>query len=571
MNRMSANFLRFGAALALCALAAIAMPSCRFLHRGSPADIGLESVSTGTDLAVGARFAAAGDDLPKFFLKTLPDSGVVPVRVSIRNEGSSPILIHSANGMKIAAGFEGLALVENGRTHLPLSPRAVAERVLGTKKAGRFRMRGAASFVAGALFAPVEAFFMYSEVDIGRYYRPIFNKSFYPAFESGMMKPIRIAPGEERSGYLYFEFPGGARPDSCELLVRACLPQAAPRSIPGSSFMFSRDERAAAEIASDAERHGRGGEPGASSDACDALYGFLFMLGEAAGAGPHGLYLTRARELGAKSDSLWTLVTPVASKSASIADASSAGTIAACAVNFMAKGRVYLVRCGEKPALFEERSFTRTIRRVFVAAGGVFVVTEDAFCHRFDAVSGRWARGVKLGLDIDDTAVLDERLLAFSKAKGVSVFDASGSSPVERRKDAALRPAKRTVIGFLDGDLVLLTRGSSVRCDTLALLDADAMGEIGRGSLPGKVLAASSEGSNLIVQFENGTIVRIARGSGAVLSVSGAGYLPFEARALRAVPEGFIAIGEGGAFAAGAVGSFGPGIRGALELSVRVR
>ena len=217
--------------------------------------------------------------------------------------------------------------------------------MLGTKKAGRYRMRSATSFVAGTLFAPVGAFFMYTEVDVGRYYRPIFSKSFYPAFESGMMKPVRIEPGEERSGYLYFAIPAGARPDSCELLVRACLPQTAPRSLSGSSFMFSRDERAAA----------------------GAAQGFLFMLGEVAGAGSHGLYLARARALDAKSDPLWTFVTPVASKSASIADASSAGTLAACAVNFKAKGKVYLVRCGEKPALFEERSFTRKIRRVFVA------------------------------------------------------------------------------------------------------------------------------------------------------------------------------------------------------------
>ncbi|MCX5752008.1 MAG: hypothetical protein NTW97_00020 [Candidatus Krumholzibacteria bacterium] len=549
MNGTGAGFSRFVAALAACAFAASMMSSCRLPQRGSPADVGLESAPTGTDLAAAARFAIAGDDMPKSLLKAMPDSGIAAVRVTIRNEGSAPLLIHSANGMKLAAGFEGFALVGGGTTYLPLAPRAVAERVLGAKKAGRYRMRSASSFVAGTFIAPVGAFFMYSEVDVGRYYRPIFNKSFYPAFESGMMKPVKIAPGEERSGYLYFAIPEGARPDSCELLVRACLPQTALRSLPGSGFMFSRDERAAA----------------------DAAQGFLFMFGEVAGAGPHGLYLTPTRALDAKSDPLWTFVTPVAAKSASIADVSSDGTLAACAVNFQAKGKVYLVRCGEKPALLEEQTFTRTIRRVFVAGGGAFVVTEDAFCHYFDAASRRWARGVKLGIDIDGTAVLNDRLLAFSKAKGIALFDASGASPVARREDKPLRPARRTAIGLLGGDLVLLTRGSSVRCDTLALLDAGAMGEIGRGALPGKVRAASSDGSNLIMQFEDGTIVRIVRGSGAIFAVAEAGYLPFEARTLKAVPEGFIAVGEGGAFAAGPVGSFSPGVRGALELSIQVR
>ena len=549
MNGMRANLPRYAAVLAICAFSAFMTSSCRLLQRGSPADVGLTSAPTGTDLAAAARFAIVGDDLPKSLLKSLPDSGIVPVRVSIRNEGSAPLLIHSANGMEPAAGFEGFTLVANGTTYHPLAPKQVAERVLGTGKTGRYRMRSATSFVAGTLIAPVGAFFMYSEVDIGRYYRPIFKKSFYPAFESGMMKPARIEPGEERSGYLYFEIPGGAKPDSCELLVRACLPAAAPRSLSGTSFMFSRDDGAAATAAE----------------------GFLFMLGEAAGAGSHGLYLASAGSLDTKPDPLWSFLAPIASKSASIADASSAGTLAACAVNFKAKGSVYLVRCGEKPALLEEQSFTRPIRHVFVAAGGAFVVTEDAFCRYFDAASRRWARGVKLGMDIDDTAVLNERLLAFSKAKGISFFDASGASPLARRGDKPLRAARRAVIGPLGGDLALLTRGSSVRCDTLALLGTGDMEEIGGGALPGKVRAASSDGSNLVMQFEDGTIVRIARGPDGILAVAEAGYLPFEARTLKAVPEGFIAIGDAGSFAAGSVGSFDPGARSAVELSIQVR
>jgi hypothetical protein len=543
MNRNRANILRVAAALSLCALAAIVMPSCRLPQRGAPADIGLESAPTGTDLAVAARFATAGDDLPKFFLKTLPDSGVVPVRVSIRNGGSSPLLIHSANGMKLDAGFEGFALVDGGGKRLPLAPKEVAARALGAKKAGRYRMRGASSFVAGTLFAPVGAFFMYTEVDAGRYYRPIFGKSFYPALESGMMRPVRLAPGEERNGYLYFAFPRGARPDSCELVVRACMPPPAPRSIPGSSFMFTR-----------------GGAPG-----------YLFTIGGARSGSANGLFLQEIGPLVSKPDSPRTLVAPVAAKSASIADASAAGSLAACAVNFQSKGKVFLVSCDGTPALLEEKSFARKLRHVFVTARGALVVTEDAFCYYFDAASRRWTMGVKLGIEIDDTALVNDRLLAFSKGKGIAFFDASGGTPVDRMGEKPLRAAHRIAIGFLDGDLVLLSRGSSTRCDTLSLLDTDAMGEIGRGSLPGKVRAASSDGSNLVVQFEDGTIARIVRGSGSVFSVAEAGYLPFEALALAALPEGFAAIGEGGAFAAGAVGHYGPGTRGALELSVQVR
>jgi hypothetical protein len=240
--RTRVNVPRSAAVLALCAAAAVATPSCRLAQRGSPATLEMRAVSTGTGLAVAARFAIPGDDLPKYLLETMPDSGIVPVRIAVRNEGTSPLLIHSANGMKLAPGFEGCSLVDDGRVRAPLPPRTVAERVLG-KGAGRYRMRGATSFVAGSFIAPIEAFYIYSEIDVGRYYRPIFGKSFYPAFESGMMKPVRIEPGEERSGYLYFAMPGGAKPDSCELLVRACLPQETPRTLAGSGFVFSREER----------------------------------------------------------------------------------------------------------------------------------------------------------------------------------------------------------------------------------------------------------------------------------------------------------------------------------------
>jgi hypothetical protein len=545
--RTRVNVPRSAAVLALCAAAAVATPSCRLAQRGSPATLEMRAVSTGTGLAVAARFAIPGDDLPKYLLETMPDSGIVPVRIAVRNEGTSPLLIHSANGMKLAPGFEGCSLVDDGRVRAPLPPRTVAERVLG-KGAGRYRMRGATSFVAGSFIAPIEAFYIYSEIDVGRYYRPIFGKSFYPAFESGMMKPVRIEPGEERSGYLYFAMPGGAKPDSCELLVRACLPQETPRTLAGSGFVFSREER-----------------PSSDSTGC-----LLFKIGDVAGGG-RGLYFARLDAAGTNADPAWRFVAPIGSKSAVVADVSNAGTFAACGVDFTGKSKVFLVRCGESPTLVAEKSLPRKIRRVFAADGAAFVVTTDAFCRAFNEASGTWTRGVKLGIDIDGTALLGDRLLAFSKSKGVLFFDASPDSPLVRLGEKPLRKAKREAIGLLDGALVLLTRGSGVRSDTLALFDTGAMGEIGRRSLPGKVVAASADGSNLIVQFEDGTAARIVRGSGAPFALAGAGFLPFEARTLRAVPGGLLAVGEDGAFAAGPIKSFNPGARGALELSVPVR
>ncbi len=542
MIRMNVKLARAAASIALLVFAALVGPSCNYFKRG-PKDVGLPSAPTGTDLDVAARFAVEGDDVPDYFLKAMPDSGVVPVRVTVRNAGSTPLVIHCGNGMDLGEGFEGFALLMNGVPRIPLSPKEAARWFLGPGKANGFKMRGSSAFVAGTFVPAVELYFVYAEADVGRRYRPLFGKSFYPGFESGMMKPVLLEPGGERGGYLYFEMPPGARPDSLELLVRACVPRTVQRSLPGTSFMFTRGD----------------GEMS------------LFMIGEQPGAASRGLYVAGAGALEPASEGAWTFVAPVSAKTAVIADASSTGSIAACAVNFQSKSKVFIVRRGEKPELLEEKLFTRKIDRVHVGAGGVFVMAEEAFCHRYNMATGAWSPGVKLGNDIDDTGIIGDSIFAFSKARGISFWDASGGVPVAHRRDKALRPAKRSAVGLLDGALVILTRGKSVRPDTLALIDTGAMGEIGRSALPGKVLAASTNGSNLVLQLQDGTLVRIVRGRGGLFSLEEGGALPFEARSLAAHAGGFVAVGDGGAFAAGSVRSFVPGARGLLDVTVPVR
>ncbi len=542
MIGMNAKLARAAASIALLVFAALAAPSCNYFKRG-PKDLLLEAPSAGAGLAVAARFAVEGDDVPDFFLYAMPDSGVVPVRVTVRNDGASPLVIHTGNGMGLGAGFEGFTLAAGGAERAALAPKEAARRFLNPGDADKFRMRSSSAFVAGTFVPPVELYFIYTEADVGRQYRPLFGKSFYPGFESGMMKHVRLEAGEERGGYLYFASPRGAQPDSCELLVRASVPRAAQRPLPGVGFMFTRGD----------------GEP------------LLFMFGEPSGAGSRGIYLARAGELESESGPAWSFIAPVNAKTAVIADASRSGSLAACAVNFQAKGKLFLVRCGENPALLEEKKFGRKIDRVYVGTGGVFVMTEGAFCHRYDVSSGSWSPGVKLGNDIDDTVLAGDSLLAFSKARGISFWNAAGDVPVAHLGDKALRRAKRSAVGPIDGALVILTKGKSVRADTLGLLDMGALGEIGRGALPGKAIAAATDGSSLVLQFQDGTIARIVRGAGEIFSMVEAGYLPFEARALAARPGGFIAVGDGGAFAAGSVRSFVPGSSGVLELSVPVR
>jgi hypothetical protein len=536
MNVENATRARLVAALALCLAAAFPISSCRLGTRGSLSDVGMKGEPTGTELAVSARFVTADDDVSGFFKKLMPDSGITPVRVAIRNDGDATLLIHSANGMDVGTPFEGLSLVAGGTTYLPVHPKDA-----------------------------VALYLVYNEVDIGRYYRPLFGKSIFRALEDGMFEPVRLEPGQERTGYLYFAIPRGARPDSCELVVRASVSSGTPYSLTGSHFTLSRDEFPffSAEGGEDQSK--------ANISSCDAPYGYLFALAEDAGTPVKGLYLARVRSLDPESDSLWTRMSDVSSKSAAIADATCLGSLAACAVNFKSKSRVYFLQCGEDPRAYGERYFPRGVRHVFLHSGGAFVVTDNGFCHSYSGSSHSWRRGVKLGMDVEETGLYRGRLFAFLKNKEINVFGESESGVLTLVERHSLQERAMSAIGLVGGKLALLNRGEATRGDAISLFDVDSMSQMTMKRLSGKVAAAASDGSSLVVQFEEGTLVRLVPGSGDAFDVAEAGYLPFTARVLKAAPHGFIAIGKTGAFVVGEIGSWSPGASGAVETSVRVR
>ncbi len=520
---------------------------------------------TGTDLAVAARFLDTSDDVPGFFRTLLPDSGIVPVRVALRNDGAGRFVIHSANGMELGPGFEGVALGIEGKKYFPIHPKRIAEILVGVKKAARYRRVDAFQFVAGTMIAPLGAYYIYGEIDVGKYYRPLFKSSFYPALESGMFKPVRLGPGEEKSGYLYFAVPKIREGASCELLVNACAPIDVRDTLAGYDFKFARDEMPL--------------EAGVDSSAqetmpliCrDSPYGYLFKLAKEGDSGKKGLYACTVDRLTPDPHAPWAPIASILSKSAVIADAPCRGSIAVCAVNFKSKSKVFIVQCGDGVKGVAERSFFRNVKRAFVTDRGVFVLTEDNFCHFLEHPSLTPGRSVRLGQDIEDAALVDTSLFVFSRGRRLDLFGTAGGALFAPLDQRPLGRGARTVIGLLNDELVVLNRGSHAREDTLAVFNIERRAEIRRGVLAGKIGPASTGGSGLVVQLEDGTLLRIVPAPLGKFKIAEAGYLPFMARELKAVPRGFIALDESGACAAGAVCDYGPGTNGALEVSVKVR
>ncbi len=526
----------------LCAVAAAAA-SCALFEKRPPRVLEPAPGTAGGALDAAAAFVSPEDKVPGFFKKTLDACGVLAVQVVVRNGGGAPLLVHTSNGMELGAGFAGARLVCGGDTLNPLHPGEVTAILAGARRTKGYRHPGSFEMVASPIIPPVGLYMIYKEASVGRFYRPLFNRSFYPALRGGCLGAVRLEPGEERRGWLYFESPPGGRREACELLLGACVPLAVPDTIEGYEFEFSREEGPSAG-------------------------GYLFALVREGKRS--GLMRVSVKSLLDDPEALPERVAGVAAKAAAIADVSSLGERTVVALNFTSTSRAIVLGGGASPGESGGRAFSRAIKRVFPVADGTCVVTENGFAHFFDEETREGVPGTKLTRGFDEVALDRGRLFVFTRDKGLMVFDvAEGSrfSLVEKRN---LSRGDRSVSGALGGSLALVSRGASLAGDTLSFFDLDGKAESRRGALAGRVVRASTSGSSVVLQLEDGTVLRLAAGPLGSFRIVEAGWLPFGARALKALDEAFIAVGAAGEIASGKIAAYRPGSRGAIETSVRV-
>jgi hypothetical protein len=546
-----------GCFIALALLCAFS--SCKRAESGAASQIVFSQSAEAADLSVAAHFLTDADDVPGFFRVALADSGVIPVFVAVRNTGSRPLVIHSPNGMELDAGFSGLSLAAAGNRYVPVHPREVVARLLGAAKARRYKPMGVVQLVVGKLVPPLGGYYLYNEVAIGRFYRPLYSRSFYPALPSGMFKPVVIGPGETKKGFLYFHVESGMVADSvagidfrkrpervaipfpgvtCELLIQACSPIAAAGSVSGYDFSFAG--------------------------------GWLFALREGSGAAG-GLAAAAVRPDPKSPFGSFASIGAASAGSGRIACASVRGDTAAVCLNFKSKSKLCLGLVGESPRAIAQTTLARGSSRVFLGASGVVVLSNDGFCSLLSR--GRLTRlaYARLGNDVDDAFLTGDTLFAFERKKGLVLFRASRGSAFARLGRVPLREGRRQVVGFLGDKLVVLNKARESEGDTIALFMRDGLSEIRRMSLPGHVAQAAVGGSALLIQLEDGTLIKLAAAPLVSMKIAEAGFLPFEAVALTLVGPGFAAVGLDGSYAAGSVEDYAPGSRGLLETSVPVR
>jgi hypothetical protein len=455
----------------------------------------------------------------------------------------------------------GCALYVNGEEYLPVHPFNVLLRVTGKDKSIKYNNPSAFGITVGVLFPPLGIWYLYKEGSVGRYYKPLFENSLYPALESGGFRPIMIDPGQELTGCLYFILPDEinpyaiAPPDTTE----GSEPEI-PETPPQLTFPY--------ELAVQPSLLG----PFAEGDTLSHMGRNILQAGFANPSG--SLYFavedysksgrTKLLTAGRSSDLFTGAITglsdlsKVKSKASVMTGTSGSGDIAACALSFKAKSRVYVIQGGDEIVAIGYKNFTKKILNIMFAGEDLLVVTQDGYGHQIRLEGMKTQRKVKLGNAIQDAVIIEDKFLVIG-SKELYIYGATGDNLLKRQGKKPLPNGTRTIAGSLGGELAVLYQGGLAAPDTLVLLDPGSAEESSRVPLPGAVNAISSNGRNLLLQLEDGTLADVSLDEGGdSLYADEIAFLPFRVLALTGDREEFMAIGKGGIVARGAMSDFKP-------------
>lgn len=548
MNRSGWKYLAIAAVL----LSVLLQASCKKKMMTVFPPLPSEEIRAGGGLALSAHLLSDTAEIGEIFNSALPDSGIVPFHVTVRNNDICPVRIHSANALGLDGNFDGFVLETGKEPFVPVHPLEALWWMKDSGRKIRYRGPGAMGIFAGTtVVPPLGVYYIYREISVGRHYKPLFEQSLHPALDSGLMKPVTLEPGEERSGYLYFHLPpdlnpysgaGGAAAPPGTLRVRASFSIAAADSIPFDVFLTGRDD-------------GRSGAPGSGRRSAD----LLVALTRSGPSGNGAVTLVSMEALARGLDRLPGAVTGLSSKNASIADVSVSGKKAACAVNFTTKSRIFLFGLGDDPELLVSKRFPRKIDRVFLTDEGLIVVAGGKHCHLLGLDDLEPLRRARFGYDADDVMLHGGRLYVFHRKRGVHVYGGSGEGILRDLDRRSLPEASRRVVAVHDDGLVLLHRSKRTPSDTLFRFSTETMEETGGMALPGRAVLTAPAGEELLVQLADGTVLLIGTGASGEYRIVDAYYVAFTAAAIHSTPPYMAALGEGGLFVRGFLEDFRPG------------
>ncbi|MBN2071017.1 MAG: hypothetical protein JW814_06120 [Candidatus Krumholzibacteriota bacterium] len=518
----------------LIAVLVFSMYSCRKTLYSS-IDISDTGPAPGAGVEIDARFLSDPEEIEDLFHSFLPDSGIVPILVGIRNNDTVPLRIHSANSLDLRSEFEGFSLLIGGKEIAPVHPAQVIAMVKGLRRPADYRKYGGKEIATGAVILPLGAFYAWKGFKEYREYRPLIKASLLPAERGGVFRPLRLEPGEEVNGYLYFPLLPSEVPYTSETVqivrssrkkteylrdldislvhdVRLKVKVSAARieDIPryqqivtrdtlelSSGIFCRRDREILSGVLPGKSRRGVFGiRPG--SGGTSLVY---FDYGEGDFKSPHDGDFVEIKKFGGTS--------------ADIADAEVFGQYAGCAVDFKRRSRVFILRNGEagdNPEIVAVRDYERKAKRIFLYEEGFFVITEDAFCY-FEDYTGKKSSYWKLANDFQDAYLLDDGTFLLLGKKGAVLISGNDTGRSRSRVSVSLANADRNICGIIDEDVVFIQRGKGESGDTLVIFDASRLEEKGRMPLGSRAESFGMEGDHILMQLEEGTVIDLEKKS----------------------------------------------------------
>ncbi|HUV36675.1 MAG TPA: hypothetical protein VMX58_07035 [Patescibacteria group bacterium] len=544
-----------------------------------------DTQAAGAGIEMRARFLPGRGEIEQLFKWYMPDSGIVPVQVSLRNNDVVPLTVNCWSDIVRDESFKGFTLLIDGEEVLPLHPIGVLQRMIGTEKHIAYSRSQSKKIVAGTFLPPLGGYFLYRELKVGRFYRPLFEHSFHESLPSGLLVPRTLEPGETARGYLYFALRDDANPylgtgvDSSaaepitlhrryELLLESYRALSFTDSLPVYDAVFPRCDVSGAQCgAGVTAREEGGGRPG------DA---FVLALHERNAGTDDVLFgFGRVDRLAGPFDESFRVIAPLSGTHARIAGAAVRGSLVACALNFTGKSRLYLFDAADgSPRPGRNVLLPRRTRNLYLSGDLVLVVTDDEFCRAFSLEGLEERRIARLGHAVKAVTLCGDRLVVFDGMRGVCVYGTAGGTLLQEIERYPLPKCGDLDIATCDpesGAMAVLHHGSRGAGDTLVVtgIDADAgLIERARLPLPASIVAYHGRGLDLVLQLDGGLIVRLDLaavagddsngGAGGIDLLREAAFVPVTMLVMTMEGSGLVGIGEGGVLVRGALSDFAP-------------
>ncbi|MBU8922481.1 MAG: hypothetical protein KOO63_11745 [Bacteroidales bacterium] len=524
-----------------------------------------ESSGSGMGLQAEAVYLSDPDEISDLFNAFLPARGVLPILVTVRNNDTVTLRLHSRNGLPLRDEFSGFLLAAGVDTIEPIHPLDVVRIIRGNGQVRAYREVDAVDVVTGTLFPPLGAWYAWEEYRSRREFKPILKASLLPSRYGGAFEPLTLSPGEEASGYLYFAVDSEYIPYDSVLavvesrkvdllgkkksktiatyrlkedwnreLILSCLPSPVPEGDEGAGAFVCNDSLPSSQICFPST--GRDRSSGKQEEESDGIFALI------PGKKGRSLVFGRPDQGGsAIVSSGFSVIKEFSSDGVDISGAAVLDGLAVCAVNFTRRSKVMVIDLARGGArLMNTADFDRKIEKVFFLRGEdgsapeVFAFISDNSCHRVPLGRGEKDRYMKFGNDIKDIALDGRgRLFAFSGDE-LRIWERGGRRLFEPVSNNMPGRFDVEIVGEFGERLVMLARGRKGAGDTLRVFDTDLIEEVSAIAVPAGVVLTGATDEGLLVHLEEGTLLEFGIDSDGELFIRDSVYFPGRFTAMTA-------------------------------------